>query len=79
MDEMVIGKYIRLSQEDRDLDDEKAVSNSILHQRDLIANYIHNNPELSSCRAYEFFDDGYSGTNFERPAFEKLIEKIKVG
>lgn len=28
---------------------------------------------------YEFFDDGYSGTNFKRPSFERLLEKIKKG
>ena len=79
MSKMVIGKYIRLSQEDRDLGDDKAVSNSILHQKDLIQNYIKNNPELVGCPQYEFFDDGYTGRNFERPAFEKLLEKIRAG
>ena len=79
MSKIVIGKYIRLSQEDRDLGDDKAVSNSILHQKDLIQNYIKNNPELAGCPQYEFFDDGYTGRNFERPAFEKLLEKIRAG
>ena len=27
----------------------------------------------------EFFDDGYSGTNFARPSFEKMMEKVKKG
>lgn len=75
----VIGKYIRLSQEDRDLGDDKSVSNSILHQRDLIQNYIKNHPELAGCSQQEFFDDGFTGRNFERPAFEELLEKIRSG
>lgn len=79
MSKMVIGKYIRLSQEDRDLSDDKAVSCSILHQRDLIQSYIKNNPELAKCPQQEFFDDGYTGRDFERPAFEKLLEKIRAG
>ena len=79
MSKIVIGKYIRLSQEDRDLGDDKSVSNSILHQRDLIQNYIKNNPELAGCSQQEFFDDGFTGRNFERPAFEELLEKIRAG
>lgn len=75
MSKIIIGKYIRLSQEDRDLGDDKSVSNSILHQRDLIQNYIKNNPELAGYSQQEFFDDGFTGRNFERSAFEELLEK----
>ena len=42
---------------------------------DLIQNYIKNNPELAGCSQQEFFDDGFTGRNFERPAFEELLEK----
>ena len=81
MGELVIGKYIRLSQADRDLmkKEGKTESESISHQRDLIQNYIDSNPELCRCRQEEFFDDGFSGTNFDRPSFELLIDKIKSG
>lgn len=81
MKKMVIGKYIRLSQADRDLmkKENKTESESISHQRDLIQNYIDADPKLSKCRQEEFFDDGYSGTNFDRPSFERLLEKIKSG
>ena len=57
----------------------KAESESISHQKALIQNYISGDPELAGCEQYEFFDDGYSGTNFERPSFERLLEKIKGG
>lgn len=77
--ETLWSKYIRLSQEDGDLGDDKTVSCSILHQRDLIQNYIKNNPELAKCPQQEFFDDGYTGRDFGRPAFERLLEKIRAG
>lgn len=79
MAEYVIGKYIRLSQADRDLitKREKSESESISHQRDLLQNFINSHGEFQNCKQMEFFDDGYSGTNFERPAFEKMIEKVK--
>ena len=81
MGKWVIGKYIRLSQADRDLmkKDNKSESESISNQKSLIQNFISSNAELSGCEQYEFFDDGYSGTNFERPSFERLLERIKKG
>lgn len=42
----------------------KAESESVSHQKALIQNYISGDPELAGCEQYEFFDDGYSGTNF---------------
>lgn len=81
MGKWVIGKYIRLSQADRELmiKENKAESESVSHHKVLIQNYINGNPELAGCEQYEFFDDGYSGTNFEQPSFERLLEKIKGG
>ena len=81
MNEWKIAKYIRLSQADRDLcsNDMKKESESISHQRDLIETYIAGQPELRGCEQMEFYDDGYSGTNFARPSFERMLEKIKRG
>ena len=81
MNEWKIAKYIRLSQADRDLcsNDMKKESESISHQRDLIETYIAGQPELRGCEQIEFYDDGYSGTNFARPSFERMLEKIKRG
>lgn len=65
-----IAAYIRLSKED----EKKGESESITNQRELIKNYVNKN-ELGEC---EFFvDDGYSGGNFERPQFKKMIEEIR--
>lgn len=81
MSEYVIGKYIRLSQADRDTftKEGKTESESISHQRELLQNFIQSHADLKHCRQLEFFDDGYSGTNFERPSFEKMMEKVKKG
>ena len=81
MSKWVIGKYIRLSQADQDLmkKENKSESESISHQKALIQNFINDSAELKDSMQYEFFDDGYSGTNFKRPSFERLLEKIKKG
>lgn len=81
MAEYKIGIYIRLSQADVDLskNDKKAESESISHQRTLINRYLDSKQEFKGCSREEFFDDGFSGTNFARPAFEKMMEKIRKG
>lgn len=81
MSKWVIGKYIRLSQADQDLmkKENKSESESISHQKALIQNFINDSAEFKGSVQYEFFDDGYSGTNFQRPSFERLLEKIKKG
>lgn len=81
MSKWVIGKYIRLSLADQDLmkKENKSESESISHQKALIQNFINGNLELNGSEQYEFFDDGYSGTNFERPSFERLLDRIKKG
>lgn len=62
--------YIRLSKED----EKKGESESITNQRELIKNYVNKN-NLGECKF--FVDDGYSGGNFERPQFKKMIEEIR--
>ena len=68
-----VAKYIRLSDEDRD----KAESESVENQRDLINNFIAKNIELEEVG--EYVDDGYSGTNFDRPKFKQMIKDIEDG
>lgn len=64
-----IAIYLRLSSEDKD----KKESESIGNQRDLLLNYIKNDTALSKCPILEFVDDGYSGTNFDRPQVSKML------
>lgn len=81
MNKYNIGLYVRLSIADRDLKDQetKNESESISHQKDMLVNFIQSKDELANCPYEIFFDDGYSGTNFSRPSFEKLLSKIKNG
>lgn len=63
--------YLRLSIEDGD----KAESNSIGNQREWIQNFVAERPELHLVG--EYADDGYTGTNFERPGFTQMMEDIQ--
>ena len=50
-------------------------SESIESQRNIIESFINGRDDLSL--AEEFVDDGYSGTNFDRPGFQGMLEKIR--
>ena len=65
--------YLRLSRSDGDQQE----SNSIKNQRALLNDYLGKHPELH--KVDEYVDDGYSGTNFNRPAFQKMIVDLKQG
>ena len=65
--------YLRLSREDGD----KTESDSIANQRTMLEAYAADHPEL--CIVDEFVDDGYSGSNFERPAFQNLFRELEQG
>ena len=70
-----VGMYIRLSKEDEYKNNNKE-SESVINQRSLILSYIEdNNLKLYS----EYVDDGYSGTTFDRPGFNKMIKDIEDG
>lgn len=66
--------YLRLSLEDGDYKDE---SNSIISQRAILKDYINSRDEFTGVKVREHIDDGYTGTNFNRPAFQKMIELVK--
>lgn len=65
--------YIRLSREDGD----KIESDSIVNQKKLITEYLKSSDDLVIYNIY--IDDGYTGTNFNRPAFRKMITDIENG
>lgn len=70
-----IAKYLRLS-----LGDENAgESNSITGQRQLLDDYIASSEEFAGAKVVEFKDDGYSGTNFNRPDVKRLLEAVRKG
>lgn len=67
-----IAIYLRLSKEDDKIKDE---SNSIRMQRMLLQDYVRKH--FSSYELEEFVDDGFSGTNFNRPAVTRLLDKAR--
>ena len=70
--------YLRLSQDDEKYDKGfKVESNSISNQRLQIKDFIDKNEDMEF--AGEYADDGYSGINFERPAFKKMMEDAITG
>ena len=69
--------YVRLSKEDGDLDGIKAESNSISNQKSLIMNFLKDKEDIEVVSIRE--DDGYTGSNFDRPAFQLMMEDIKDG
>lgn len=73
-----IAFYIRLSIEDVDLKSSaKTESNSVANQRKLLQDYYNSHPELKEYEVVEFCDDGYTGTNFNRPRFQEMMDCIK--
>lgn len=75
----VIAIYIRVSLEDDDIQNAKAESNSITNQRELLKNFIAGKDEFSQYKIKEFFDDGFTGRNFERPGFQEMITECRTG
>lgn len=71
--EFIAALYLRLSKEDGD----KEESDSIANQRALGMDFINKNSDI---KLYgEFSDDGYSGSNFDRPHFQDMIALILQG
>ena len=64
--------YLRLSRDD----DNAGESNSIATQRMMLRRYAEQN---SLYVVDEYIDDGYSGTNFDRPSFQRMISDIEDG
>ena len=62
--------YIRLSREDGD----KQESESIGNQRKILQRYVKEN---NLCLVKEYVDDGISGTTFDRPSFNELLQDIE--
>ena len=67
-----VGAYCRISRDD----DNVGESGSITIQKDIITRYCKDNG-LTLVSTYQ--DDGYSGLNFERPDFQRMIDDITKG
>lgn len=64
--------YCRLSSDDRQEGD----SNSIVNQKKILKKYAIEHGYIP-CEFY--IDDGYSGTNFNRPDFQRMIKDVDTG
>ena len=66
-----VGLYIRLSRDDGNIE-----SDSIVSQRSLLNQYVKENNYIV---VDEYVDDGFSGTNFDRPSFKRMMKDIELG
>ena len=65
--------YARLSMENNGLEDERSLDNQIRY----VEEYIQKHPSLKLVDVY--VDNGFSGTNFSRAQFLRLMDDLKVG
>ena len=72
-----VALYIRLSQEDADNGTDKQESNSVTSQKTLLNEFIEEHDDLIVYDIY--IDDGFTGTDFNRPSFQRLLEDMKKG
>lgn len=70
----VFALYIRLSTEGS-----KVGSFSIENQRHTLRQYVEAMENVKNVEIQEFVDNGYSGTNFERPAVQELLDLVRAG
>lgn len=68
-----VGLYIRLSREDGD----KEESSSVTNQREILKRYVSEQENFFIVK--EYVDDGWTGTNFDRPKFKEMIADIEAG
>ena len=71
-----VAVYLRLSRDDG-IYGSGAESNSIRSQRNLVCSYIRKKDDMEIYDIY--VDDGWSGANFDRPSFKRMIEDIEAG
>lgn len=67
------GLYIRLSREDSG----KGNPNTVENQQALLQEFVKNKQDIKVYQLY--IDNGYSGTDFRRPSFQRMMEDAKQG
>lgn len=68
-----VAAYVRLSTEDSGKQDGYSLQN----QKDLLLSFIREHSDLQLYKMY--VDNGFTGTNFQRPAFEEMMDDIRAG
>lgn len=69
--------YLRLSRDDEERGGARQESNSIGSQREMIRSYIRQQGNMEIYDVY--VDDGYSGVNFDRPEFQRMMKDVRAG
>ncbi len=72
LSDYTIAVYLRISREDITFGE----SNSIKNQRELIKNYIESRTSFEKSKIIEYIDDGFTGSNTERPAYRQLMKDV---
>ena len=72
---LITALYPRLSHED----ELQGESNSISNQKELILRYISCKESLQNVPVMDFVDDGYTGSNFDRPGFQQMMDGVRNG
>lgn len=72
-----VAVYLRLSRDDGELATGRTESNSICSQRDLIDSFIQKHRDMAIYDTY--VDDGWSGVDFNRPGFKRMMKDIEAG
>ena len=75
MNNYTIALYSRLSSEDALKGNDP--SNSIVNQKILLDEFVGNHSELAGSKTIHISDDGYSGTNFNRPGIQRLLDMAR--
>jgi len=70
----IIALYIRLS-----IEDSKVESMSIENQKRALHRFVNSMEDVRNVEVLEYIDNGHSGTNFERPAVQKLLDDVRDG
>ena len=70
-----VALYLRLSVDEAGTDE----SNSIVNQRHFLHHFLDNSSDFQNFQREEFVDDGFSGTSVNRPAFQRLMTRVKSG
>ena len=65
--------YVRLSREDGDREE----SDSIVSQRELLTEFAETQTDMVAPKLY--VDDGYTGTDFNRPEFRRMVDDLRAG
>ena len=70
--------YLRLSKGDGDVDGfDKSESNSITNQRAICMSFLKKHSDLKLVETY--IDDGFTGTNFDRPEMKRMMADVDAG